>query len=143
MKIYLGADHAGYKLKEKVKSLLDAKGIPYEDVGTHSSNPVDYPDYANAVAERVVKNKGSRGILICGTGTGMAIAANRVKGSRAVAAYDSYSARMSRVDNDSNILALRGKRFPFEEIEKIIKIWLKTDFSNSLRHRRRIRKLDK
>lgn len=143
MKVYLGADHAGYKLKEKIKGVLDMSGIPYEDFGTDSEKPVDYPDYANIVSEKVVRNKGSRGILVCGTGTGMVIAANRNKGIRAVVAYDLYSAKMSRFDNDANVLALRGRKFPFKEVEKIVKIWLKTKFSNMVWHKRRIRKLDK
>lgn len=143
MKVYLGADHAGYKLKEEIKGWLEKKNIPYEDMGTYSKAPVDYPDYAKIVSEEVVKDKGSRGILICGTGTGMTIAANRIKGVRAVAAYDSYSAKMSRFDNNSNILALRGRKFVFKEIEKIMKVWFGAKFSENLRHKRRIRKLDK
>lgn len=142
MKIYLGADHAGYKLKEKIKKYLEINGADYEDLGTDSEKRVDYPDYAKAVARKVVRNKG-RGILICGTGTGMAIAANRVKGARAVAAYDLYSAKMSRFDNDSNILALRGRNFLFKDIVKIMKVWFKTDFSKMARHKRRLLKLDK
>lgn len=143
MVIYLGADHAGYKLKERIKVFLEANDINYEDLGTDSEKSVDYPDYAKVVAGRVVKDKGSRGILICGTGTGMTIAANRIRGIRAVAAYDFYSAKMSRIDNDSNILALRGRNFRFKEIEKIMKIWFKTSFSKVVRHKRRVEKLDR
>jgi ribose 5-phosphate isomerase B len=142
-KIYLSADHAGFKLKERIKRFLDKKKIPYEDLGTDSLKSVDYPDYAKKVAKKVAKEKNSRGILICGTGTGMAIAANRFKGVRAAAAYDIYSAKMSRVDNDANVLGLRGRFFPFEKIKKIISIWLKTPFSGKSRHRIRIQKLEK
>ena len=143
MKVYLGSDHAGYKMKEKIKGLLDVWGIPYEDLGTDSEKPVDYPDYAKLVAKKVVGDSGSRGILICGSGTGMVMAANRVKGIRAVAAYDSYSAKMSRFDNDANVLGLRGRKFLFKDSEKIIKIWLGSKFSKMVRHKRRIKKLDK
>lgn len=141
--IYLGADHAGYKLKEEVKKFLESSGLKYEDMGTDSESPVDYPDYAFSVARKVVGEENSRGILICGTGTGMAIAANRVKGVRAVAAYDSYSAKMARVDNDSNVLTLRGKDFDFGKVKEILNIWLETGFAKATRHERRIRKLDR
>jgi len=142
-KIYLGADHAGFKLKEEVRRFLQLKKIPFVDFGTDSADPVDYPDYAKKVARAVIKDKKSKGILICGTGTGMAMAANRIKGARAVAVYDNYSAKMSRLDNDANILCLRARQFRSEKAKKILDIWLKTDFSKKQRHKRRIRKLDK
>lgn len=142
-KVYIGADHAGFKLKEKLKKYFEEKKIPYEDLGVYSSDSVDYPDYAIKVASRVAKEKNARGILICGTGTGMVIAANKVKGIRAVAAYDSYSARMSRYDNDTNVLALRGRFFPFKKTRKIVSAWLATSFSRKERHRRRINKIKK
>ena len=142
MKIYLGADHAGYKLKEKVKSILDDLGFEYVDMGTNSEDEVDYPDYAFTVAKRVAKGEG-KGVLICGTGTGMCIAANRVRGVRAVSAWDAYSAKMSRIDNDSNVLCLRGRRFPFKDAENVLRVWLQTAFSEEIRHKRRVRKLDK
>lgn len=141
MKVIIASDHAGFKLKERIKQYLERKKIEYSDLGTDSLDSVDYPDFAIMVAEEVVKDKNSRGILICGTGTGMTIAANKVKGIRAVAAYDSYSAKMSRVDNDTNVLGLRGRFFPFEEIKKIINVWLNTQFSGESRHRKRIRKI--
>jgi ribose 5-phosphate isomerase B len=141
MKIYLGSDHAGVRLKEKIKADLKRRKIPYEDLGTNALDPVDYPDYAFRVAERVAKHKGSRGILICGTGTGMTIAANKVDGIRAVAAYDAYSAKMSRVDNDTNVLGLRGRYFPTERAKRIISAWLRTPFSGKPRHRNRLRKI--
>ncbi|MDW7760596.1 MAG: ribose 5-phosphate isomerase B [Acidobacteriota bacterium] len=141
MKIYLGSDHAGVRLKEKIKADLMRRKIPYEDLGTTTLDPVDYPDYAFRVAEHVAKHKGSRGILICGTGTGMTIAANKVDGIRAVAAYDTYSAKMSRVDNDTNVLGLRGRYFPTERAMRIIAVWLRTPFSGKPRHRNRLRKI--
>lgn len=140
-KLYLGADHAGFAVKEKLKKYFKEKKISFEDLGTYSLDSVDYPDYAIAVAKKISKDKNTKGILICGTGTGMAIAANKVKGIRAVAAYDNYSAKMSRNDNDANVLALRGRFFPFDKIERIVSIWLKTPFSQKPRHKRRINKI--
>ncbi len=141
MKVFIGADHAGFTVKEKIKKFLKRKGIGYEDMGTDSRKSVDYPDFAFKVARKVAKTKNSRGILVCGTGTGMVIAANRVKGIRAVAAYDKYSAKMSRHDNDANVLALRGRLFPWEKTRKIISTWLESKFSGKARHKRRIGKI--
>jgi len=141
MRVIIASDHAGLRLKEKIKKYLKRKKIEYEDLGTESFTSVDYPDYALKVAEKVVKNKNTRGILVCGTGTGMTIAANKVKGIRAVAAYDAYSAKMSRIDNDTNVLGLRGQFFPLEKIKKIITVWLDTPFSGAKRHKRRIKKI--
>jgi len=141
MEVIIASDHAGFKLKEKIKKYLEIKNIEYRDLGANSLESVDYPDYALEVAKQVAKNKDRRGILICGTGTGMTIAANKVKGIRAVAAYDVYSAKMSRVDNDANVLGLRGRFFPYEKVKKIINVWLKTPFSGEQRHKRRIKKI--
>ena len=140
-KVYIGADHAGFVLKEKLKQYFKGKKIRYEDMGTYSSDSVDYPDYAFGVAQKVAGEKGSRGVLICGTGTGMVIAANKVKGIRAVAAYDKYSAEMSRLHNDANVLALRGRFFPFKKTKEIVSVWLATQFSKKARHKRRINKI--
>jgi ribose 5-phosphate isomerase B len=141
MEVIIASDHAGFRLKEKIKKYLERKKIKYRDLGTDSLESVDYPDYALKVAESVSKNKNRRGILVCGTGTGMTIAANKVRGVRAVAAYDAYSAKMSRIDNDTNVLGLRGRFFPIEKIKKIINVWLNTPFSGEGRHRRRIKKI--
>jgi len=141
MEVIIASDHAGFRLKEKIKKYLERKKIKYRDLGTDSLESVDYPDYALKVAEWVAKNKNRRGILVCGTGTGMTIAANKVRGVRAVAAYDTYSAKMSRIDNDTNVLGLRGRFFPIEKIKKIINVWLNTPFSGERRHRRRIKKI--
>lgn len=144
MKIIIGADHAGYYVKEKIKKYLAAKKIEYDDVGTDSAElPDDYPDYAVMVAKKVAKSKDAKGILVCGTGTGMVIAANRAKGIRAVAAYDLYSAEMSRKHNDANILCLRGRKFPFWRIKMIVDKWLSTDFGGEEKHKRRIAKIEK
>ena len=141
MKVIIGSDHAGFSTKEKLKKHLDKRRIPYEDVGTHSKESVDYPDFAKKVAEKVAGKKDIKGILVCGSGTGMAIAANKVKGIRAVAAYDTYTAKMSRVDNDSNVLGLRSRRFSLDKTKKIMDVWLKTPFSGSARHKRRVNKI--
>ena len=143
MKIYLGSDHAGFKLKEYLKKYFDKVKIKYEDLGAFTDKKKsDYPDYATKVAKKVVKNK-EKGILICGTGTGMVMSANKIKGARAAMAYDSYSAKMSRYDNDANILCLRGRNFNFNKAKNIVKIWLKEKFSNISRHKKRIKKIKK
>ncbi|MBX4196824.1 ribose 5-phosphate isomerase B [Candidatus Pacearchaeota archaeon] len=140
--VFLGSDHAGFHVKKKVKEFLDKKKIPYHDLGPYQEEKHDdYPDYAFKVAQKVAKDKEAKGILVCGTGVGMTIAANKVPGIRAVAAYDSYSAKMSREDNDANILGLRGRNFPLKKIESIILIWLNTKFSKKSRHERRIQKI--
>jgi len=112
-------------------------------MGTHSKVPVDYPEYAFRVAETVAENKDKdyRGVLICGTGSGMSIAANKVKGIRAAAAYDAYSAEMARNDNNANVLGLRGRKFPFAKVKEILDIWLGTPYSWKDRHNRRIQKI--
>ncbi len=141
--IYIGADHAGFSLKEKIKKYLDKTGIAYVDLGGKGEAGDDYPDYAFRVAERVVRDKNSKGILICGTGTGMVIAANKIKGIRAAVAYDNYSAKMAREHNDANVLCLRGRKFSDEKNLKFVKIWLNTRFSGARRHNRRIKKIKK
>ena len=141
VKIIIGSDHAGFRLKKKLKKYFDKKKIKYEDLGTYSLESVDYPDYAKKVARKVVKEKNTRGILICGTGTGMVIAANKIKGVRAVAAYDNYSAKMSRFDNDTNILALRGRYFSHKKVLQIVNTWFNSKFSGKSRHKKRIKKI--
>jgi ribose 5-phosphate isomerase B len=142
-KVYLGADHAGYLFKEHIKGLLDKEKIPYEDLGCDTADSKDdYVDYAKNVAQRV-KAGDALGILICGSGTGMAIAANKIRGIRAAFAYDEYSARMARYDNDANILTLRARKFPKRKIKRIIRTWLSTPFSGIDRHKQRIEKLKK
>ncbi|MEM4337038.1 MAG: ribose 5-phosphate isomerase B [Candidatus Woesearchaeota archaeon] len=141
--IYIASDHAGYRLKEFLKKYFEKNNIKYSDFGTYNERAVDYPDYAFKVAKKVAKQKGAKGILICGTGTGMVIAANRIKGVRASLCYDNYSAVMSRKHNNSNILCLRARKVNFEKQLKITLRWMKTKFSNEERHKRRIKKLDK
>jgi len=142
--LYIGADHGGYATKEAIKRFLDKQKIPYIDVGTNKPKlSDDYPDYAKAVARYVVKKKENQGILVCGTGTGMVIAANKVKGARAALAYDRYTAVKSREDNNANIVALRGRQFPQKKAVEIVKIWLKTDFCNRKRYIRRLEKISR
>ncbi len=143
MKVIIGSDHAGFRRKEELKRFLESKKIAVEDIGTNSTDPVDYPDFAEKVAGKVAKNKNTRGILICGSGTGMTIAANKIKGIRAVAAYDQYTAKMSRLDNNTNILGLRGRGFPLDKTKRIVSTWLSTKFSNIPRHKKRIDKIIK
>jgi ribose 5-phosphate isomerase B len=141
--IYMGSDHAGFKTKEKIRAYLEKKKIPYYDFTPEFVDGDDYPDAAFAVSEKVAKTKGARGILVCGSGTGMIIAANKVKGIRAVAPYDVYTARMSKVDNDTNVIAFRGRGFNVDLILRMLRTWLNTEFSGVARHKRRINKISK
>jgi len=142
VKIAVGSDHAGFKLKEEIKKYLENQKIKYKDYGTASEESVDYPDFAFAVAKDVSAGKFDRGILICGSGVGMTIAANKVRGVRAVNAYDEYTARQSREHGDCNVLCLAGRKLKVKEALKIVEVWIKTPFSNEERHLRRIRKIE-
>jgi ribose 5-phosphate isomerase B len=143
MKIAIGSDHAGFKLKEIVKAFLTRKGYEFKDFGTESEASVDYPDYAYPVAEAVAKGDFDRGILICGSGVGMSIAANKVRGIRAVLVHDTYTAKQSRQHGDCNILCLAGRKLTRAKATKIVATWLKTDFSGDERHLRRINKIER
>jgi len=142
MKVALGADHAGYKLKEIIKGYLKRKKVEFKDYGTHSEESVDYPDYARPVAEAVSAGEYDRGIIICGSGVGACIVANKVRGIRAVLAHDTYTAKQSRQHGDCNVLCLAGRKLTRAKATKIVDIWLKTDFSGEERHLRRIRKIE-
>ena len=142
--IFLASDHAGFEVKEKLKNFFREKNIDFIDLGAYQySKNDDYPDYAFKLARRIAKDKASKGILVCGTGAGMVIAANKVKGVRAVEAYDIYTAKLSREHNNSNILALSGWHLPFNKIKNIVSAWLKTGFSGEERHKRRLKKIEK
>ncbi len=141
MKIAIAADHAGYEEKEKLKKTLDKIGIEYADMGTNSTESVDYPDFARKVGEAVAGGEYDKGILVCGSGTGMAIAANKVPGIRAAVAWNEEIARLARQHNDTNVLALAARYIPDEEQEKIVKTWLETEFEGG-RHERRIEKIE-
>ena len=143
LKIYLGADHAGFILKGKLKKYLDKVGIDYEDLGGEGKRGDDYPDFAFLVGKNVSKDKDSRGILICGTGTGMVVAANKIKGIRAAVGYDNYSVKMGRRDNNINVLCLRGRRFREEENLELVKVWLSEKFSGEAKYKRRLIKISR
>ena len=138
--IFLGSDHAGFRLKARVAEYLHRRGIRFADLGAYSEEPVDYPDIAFKVARKVRAAK-AKGILICGAGVGICIAANRIKGIRAGLCTDIYAARMSRRDDDANILCLRGRNFNYSKALRIVNVFLSTRFYGASRHRRRIRKL--
>jgi ribose 5-phosphate isomerase B len=139
--VILGSDHAGFALKEKLKAALDRLGVPWEDVGTRSEESVDYPDFAHQVAEAVASGRFSRGIVICGTGIGVSIAANRHAGVRAALACDENGARLSREHNDANVLALGGRTTDPARAERILETWLNTPFAGG-RHARRVAKIE-
>ena len=141
MKIIIGTDHAGFQLKEKVKLYLKELKHDVEDIGTFSEEPIDYPKIAKKAAEKVAKSKGE-GILICGTGIGMCIAANKIKGIRAALCYDEYTSKVAREHNNANILCLGSRTESSKDYKKIIKTFLKTDFSNEERHKRRVKQMD-
>jgi ribose 5-phosphate isomerase B len=139
--IAIAADHAGFEDKEKVKKMLDDMGIAYDDLGTDSTEPVDYPDYAKKVAEGVADGDYDEGLLVCGSGTGMAIAANKVPGIRAAVAWNEDIARLAREHNDANVLSLAARFTPPEEIRKILDAWFTAKFEGG-RHERRVEKIE-
>lgn len=140
MKIAIASDHAGFEMKEIIKPFLKSLKHDVKDFGTNDTKPVDYPDFALKVATAVAKKQYERGILFCGTGLGMSIAANKVNGIRAVLCYDTETARLSREHNDANILTIGARVIDIENVKEIIKVWLKTDFLGE-RHLRRIEKI--
>ena len=138
--IALGADHAGFPLKENLKSWLADRGHRVLDFGTHSGESVDYPDYAAAVGSAVAKGEADRGVLVCGTGIGMAIAANKIAGVRAAQCSDTASARISREHNDTNVVTLGARTTAPEAAVGIVQAWLETGFAGG-RHAQRIEKV--
>ena len=138
--IIIGSDHAGYKLKEVIKNYLDEMGKKYIDVGTDSDETCDYPVIAENAAKKVVNTENAKGILVCGSGVGVSIAANKVKGIRAALCVNSELAEMSRRHNNANILCLGARYIDFETAKKIIKIFLSTEFEGG-RHERRVREI--
>lgn len=142
MIVFVGSDHAGFEVKKEIKEVLESLGVTFEDMGPFDEESVDYPDFAKRVADKVLENDNAFGILICGSGTGMQIAANKIRGIRAVFAYDKYSARMARFDNDANILTLRAREFDHSKYYEIVRMFLETHFSNEPRHKKRISKLE-
>jgi len=145
MKIFLGSDHAGYKLKEKIKSHLEKKKIKFEDLGTNSTKSVDFPDFIIPTAKKVSETPNSLGIILGGSGQGEAMAANKVKGIRATVLYsfNSKIIKLSKQHNSSNVLSLGARFLTTPQALKAIDLWLKTKFSNKEKHKRRIKKIDK
>lgn len=141
MKIMIGSDHAGFDLKEKVIRHLRSQGVQVEDIGTDSPESVDYPVYATRVARAVAGGRTDRGILICGSGFGMCIVANRFPGVRAVPASEPYGAKMSRRHNDSNVLCLGGRFLGQDLAMEIVDVWLEEPFEGG-RHQRRVSMID-
>lgn len=140
MIIAVGSDHRGFETKEQIKAIAAELGHECIDVGTDSENPVDYPDLAYLAATAVSKKQADRAILICATGIGMCMAANKVKGIRAALCHDELSAQVSRDHNDSNVLCLSGDQIGQVLLRKMIELWLSTKFSGG-RHERRVRKI--
>ena len=141
--IYLGADHGGFHLKEKVKQWLKARGEAFDDLGNRNyEEGDDYPKFAFEVAKKVAGDEKSFGILICRSAVGMVIAANKVKGARAAAVYDREMARLAREHNKANIIALSGDRLTDVEAKNIVKIFLETAFSTDERHTRRVNQIN-
>ena len=138
----LGCDQAGYGLKQEIMKYLDEKGIEYKDCGTYSEDAVDYPVYAKAVVKEILSGNCEKGILICGTGIGISIAANRYKGIRAALCGDCFSAEATRLHNDANILAMGARVVGPGLAIKITETFLNTPFSGAERHARRVSMLD-
>jgi len=142
MKIAIGSDHAGYHLKQELIDLLRTGKYDFCDFGTASGEPIDYPDIAREVSNVVASGEYDRGILICGTGIGVCIAANKIKGIRAALCENEFTARMSREHNDANVLALGGRVIGAELAKAITRVWLETGFSGETRHKMRIEKIE-
>jgi RpiB/LacA/LacB family sugar-phosphate isomerase len=140
-KIAIGADHGGFEMKEALKKVLDDLGYTYQDFGTHSTEAVDYPDFAHAVALAVARKTCDLGIMIDGAGIGSCMVANKVPGVRAAMCYDEVSARNSREHNGANVLTLGGKTISNDMMRAIARVWLSTDLTEE-RHRRRVAKID-
>ena len=141
MRIALASDHAGYAEKERLKTVLSDLGVEFDDLGTRSEEEsVDYPDFARAVAEQVADGRVEQGLLVCGSGTGMAITANKVPGVRAAVAWSEETARLARQHNDANVLAIGARTTPPTDIPKIVQAWFSTEFEGG-RHAARVNKI--
>ena len=139
-KFYIATDHAGYALKAYIKNFVQELGHEIIDLGPDSADRVDYPDFAYKAAKAIIEGEADRGIFICGTGIGISIAANKVKGIRAALCYNIYAAEMSRRHNNANVLCLGGRVLGEELAKAIVKVWLETPFDGG-RHERRINKI--
>ncbi len=140
MKIVVANDHRGFEAKKQIKAIVTQLGHECIDMGTDSNDPVDYPDPAYLAAMAVSKKQADRAILACGTGIGMSITANKIKGIRAALCHDELSAQISRHHNDANVLCISGDLIGEVLLRKIVEVWLNTEFSGG-RHQRRVRKI--
>jgi ribose 5-phosphate isomerase B len=141
MLISIGSDHAGFKLKEEIKTYLSSLNIHYKDCGTFSEDSVDYPDFGHAVANDVLNKQADLGIVICGSGNGINISANKHKGIRSALCWNEEIAKLARLHNDANILALPGRFIDIEEAKRAVKTFISTDFEGG-RHQNRINKIE-
>ncbi len=141
MKIALACDHGGFKLKEHIKRFLASEGVEVLDFGTFSEDSVDYPDFAIKAIKALLSGEVDRAILMCGTGIGMSIVANRFPGIRAALCHDVYTAKMSRLHNDANVLVMGGRVLSPEVAQEMVKVWLTEPFEGG-RHERRLRKIE-
>ncbi|HEX9804116.1 MAG TPA: ribose 5-phosphate isomerase B [Candidatus Dojkabacteria bacterium] len=139
--IFIGSDHAGFRLKEAIKKYLDEKNYKYEDLGTDSEESVDYPDYAKKVGEKVLGNPDSLGILMCGSGNGVCITANKIHGIRAAYGANEYLAEFARRHNNANVICLGGRVVGEEHAKSIIEAFLTSDFEGG-RHEKRVNKME-
>ena len=135
--IVIASDHGGYAMKEELKAHLTEKGVEFEDIGTHSEASCDYPEFAAAAARGVAAGKYEKGILICGTGIGMSLAANKIKGIRCALLSDCFSAEMSRAHNDANMMSLGARVVGIELAKRMVDVFLSTEFLGG-RHGRRV-----
>ena len=142
VKIGIASDHGGFGLKEEIKKYFDEKKIDYIDYGTYSTDSVDYPDYGKKAAEAVIRGEVEKAIVICGTGIGISISANKVDGIRCALCSETYSARMSREHNDANVLALGARVLGVDLALEIVETWLEGKFQGG-RHQRRVEKMNK
>ncbi len=142
MKLAIGSDHAGYLLKERIKAYLTEKELGYKDYGTFKMDSCDYPEFAYKVSQAVTQGESDLGILICGTGIGMSITANKIKGIRAAVVYNEKMAQLSRLHNDANVLCLGGRLIEEDQALKILQVWLNTSFEGG-RHQNRINLISK
>jgi len=141
IKIGLASDHGGYELKESIKSYLAEKGIETVDYGTNGPESVDYPEFAVKAAEGILEGEVDRCIIMCGSGIGISIAANKVPGIRAALVWDHYTAKMCRAHNNANIMVMGGRLITMDRAEEMVDVWLETEFEGG-RHERRVGKLD-
>ncbi len=141
MKFYIACDHAGFDIKDSVIKILEDFGNEVVNLGTNSKERVDYPDFAHKLSEAVLKDKGSQGVLICGTGIGMSLSANKHKGIRAALCHDAYTATMARAHNDANVLCFGERVVGLGVVSSIVQAWCDTSFEGG-RHANRVQKIE-